>query len=142
MVRRQHIGAVRAADKCSLAPPLFPNITPHGGVSHALPPGGTCGIPGNPTLAKKHERRQLANHDTIMAGQPGMARGRSSRTRRRSGRKQPRNAPIENRQRLSTGEHQYQYARLVGGALACLPILCDESLARFILCSAWSVISF
>ena len=44
-----------------------------------------------------------------MAGQPGMARGRSSRTKRRSGRKQPRNAPIENRQRLSTGEHQYQY---------------------------------
>ena len=30
-----------------------------------------------------------ANHETIMAGQPGMARGRSSRTRRRSGRKQP-----------------------------------------------------
>ena len=27
-------------------------------------------------------------HDTIMAGQPGRARGRSSRTRRRSGRKQ------------------------------------------------------
>ncbi len=93
-------------------PPLFPlsqDNSPRGGSPHALPPGVTCGTPENPTLTKKHERRQLANHDTIMAGQPGINRGRSSRTRRRSGRKKPRNAPTEFRQRLSTGKHQYQY---------------------------------
>ncbi len=41
---------------------------------------------------------------------PGGVRRWPTRERpRRSGRKQPRNAPTENRLRLSTGEHQYQY---------------------------------